>query len=139
MGRRRDARVLALTFMYQYDLGVYDKIEDIIHYTLFMDEYEVDVVNYASELAIGVVKKIEEVDAVISQSADNWSINRMATIDRNILRISIFEMMFEEDVPKNVTINEAVEMAKTFSTEKSGEFVNGILDKISKTVVKNKK
>ncbi|HNY10486.1 MAG TPA: transcription antitermination factor NusB [Candidatus Wallbacteria bacterium] len=139
MGRRRDARVLALTFMYQYDLGVYDKIEDIIHYTLFMDEYEVDVVNYASELAIGVVKKIEDVDAVISQSADNWSINRMATIDRNILRISIFEMMFEEDVPKNVTINEAVEMAKTFSTEKSGEFVNGILDKISKTVVKNKK
>lgn len=139
MGRRRDARVLALTFMYQYDLEVYDKMEDIIHYTLFMDEYEVDVVNYSSELAVGVVNKLGEIDKVISDAADNWSINRMATIDRNILRISIFEMLFEEDVPKNVTINEAVEMAKMYSTEKSGEFVNGILDKISKTVVRNKK
>jgi len=139
MGKRRDARVLALTFMYQYDLGVYDKLEDIMHFTLFMDEYEVDVVNYASKLAVGVVGDLGHIDNIVTEAADNWTINRMATIDRNILRISIYEMMYEDDVPKNVTINEAVEMAKTFSTEKSGEFVNGILDKISKTFIKNKK
>jgi len=139
MGRRRNARVLALTFMYQYDLRTYDRLDDIIHYTLFLDEYEVDVVNYATKLASGVVKNIDEVDELISKSAENWSIGRMATLDRNILRISIFEMLYEKDVPKNVTINEAVEMAKTYSTEKSGEFVNGILDKISKTFIKDKK
>jgi N utilization substance protein B len=139
MGRRRNARVLALTFMYQYDLKIYEKMEDIIHYTLFMDEYEVDVVNYATRLAAGVVKTLEEVDELIVKSAENWTIGRMATIDRNILRLSIFEMLYEKDVPKNVTINEAVEMAKTYSTEKSGEFVNGILDKISKTYIKEKK
>ncbi|HOT75872.1 MAG TPA: transcription antitermination factor NusB [Candidatus Wallbacteria bacterium] len=139
MGRRRNARVLALTFMYQYDLKTYEKMEDIIHYTLFMDEYEVDVVNYATRLASGVVKAMEEVDELIIKSAENWTIGRMATLDRNILRLSIFEMLYEKDVPKNVTINEAVEMAKMYSTEKSGEFVNGILDKISKTFIKDKK
>ncbi|MEZ7892648.1 MAG: transcription antitermination factor NusB [Candidatus Wallbacteria bacterium] len=139
MGKRRDARVLALTFMYQFDLGIHEKLDDIIHYTLFVDEYEVDVVNYATKLAAGTVKNLAEVDDIITRSADNWSIGRMATLDRNILRLSIYEMLYEEDVPKNVTINEAVEVAKTFSTEKSGEFVNGILDKISKTYIKNKK
>lgn len=128
-----------MTFMYQYDLGVYDKLDDIMHYTLFMDEYEVDVVNYASRLATGVVSDIANIDSIVTDAADNWTINRMATIDRNILRISIYEMIHEDDVPKNVTINEAVEMAKTYSTEKSGEFVNGILDKISKTFIKHKK
>lgn len=139
MGKRRDARVLALTFMYQYDLKIYDNIEDIIHYTLLMNEYDVEVVRYATNLATGTIKHLVEIDDYIIKCTENWSIHRMATIDRNILRISVFEMLYMKDVPKNVTINEAVEIAKTYSTEKSSDFVNGVLDKISKTYITYKK
>ena len=73
---------------------------------------------------------MEELDSIISKEVKNWDINRIAKVDRSILRLAIYEMFYREDIPPVVTINEAIDIAKKFSTEKSGSFVNGILDKV---------
>ena len=73
---------------------------------------------------------MEELDNIISKEVKNWDINRIAKVDRSILRLAIYEMFYREDIPPVVTINEAIDIAKKFSTEKSGSFVNGILDKV---------
>jgi len=130
LGIRRNARVLALSVLYQVDLKPGESVDDIFYYTLMMDEHEVRVVRYAQKLVQGVLEHREEIDRLIGEHADNWTVARMATVDRNVLRLSLFEMKYLDDIPKNVSINEAVEIAKLYSTEKSGEFVNGVLDRI---------
>ncbi len=81
-------------------------------------------------LVEGVLKNREAIDQVIEQSSDNWKLFRMACVDRNILRIAVFEMLYCDDIPPRVTINEAVDIGKKFGTEDSGAFINGILDNI---------
>ncbi len=85
---------------------------------------------FGEKLIRGVLDQMEELDNIISKEAKNWDINRIAKVDRSILRLAIYEMFYREDIPPVVTINEAIDIAKKFSTEKSGSFVNGILDKI---------
>ncbi len=85
---------------------------------------------FATHLACGVEEKMSEIDAILVKYAQNWDIDRMAVIDRNILRLSTYEILFDLDTPVSVIIDEAIEIAKTYSTEDSGKFVNGILDKI---------
>ena len=77
-----------------------------------------------------MLDQMEELDNIISKEVKNWDINRIAKVDRSILRLAIYEMFYREDIPPVVTINEAIDIAKKFSTEKSGSFVNGILDKV---------
>src|SRR5207247_4230720 len=85
---------------------------------------------FADPLIRGALEQREELDAEIIKHAKNWSLTRIAAVDRNILRLAIYEMLHREDIPPVVSINEAVDIAKKFSTQDSGKFVNGILDKI---------
>ena len=88
------------------------------------------VQNYADELIRGTFTHLREIDELLSSYAENWTIERMAAVDRNVLRIAVYEMLFSKGVPPVVAINEAVDIAKKFSTPLSGAFVNGILDRI---------
>ena len=89
---------------------------------------------FASELVNGVIAHLSEIDARISEKSKHWSMSRMARVDLNILRLAVFELLFRTDIPKNVTMNEAIEVAKKFGSEDSASFVNGILDEIASSV-----
>ena len=129
---RRDrtrARELALQALYQADLvdeGCLAEIES----TLRDDGHPAEVVDYAFDLARGVRARRAEHDALIAAAAQHWTVDRMAVVDRNILRMGIEELLLHPEVPPRVVINEAIEMAKRFSTSSSGAFVNGVLDRV---------
>jgi len=89
-----------------------------------------EVRNFATELATGTREKLSSIDNLLKKYADNWDISRLAAVDRNILRLAIYELLFLDDIPPKVTINEAIEIAKKYSTADSGKFINGILDRI---------
>jgi len=91
-----------------------------------------EIREFAEELAKGVGKDIEEIDKRISEHATNWTLKRMAVVDRNILRLATYELLFRSDIPPKVSINEAVDIAKKYGDANSGKFVNGILDRIGK-------
>lgn len=91
-----------------------------------------EVINFASVLLKGIVEKLSVLDSIIKKYARNWEISRMAIIDRNILRMAIFEIISLEDIPPKVSINEAIELAKRFGDKNSSRFVNGIVDKVYK-------
>ncbi len=130
MGNRRKAREFALQVLYQIDLAGTDS-EDA--FDLFWRNF--DTVDEAREfshgLMNGVVSNIDEIDGLIEKFSENWSLGRMAMVDRNILRTAVYELLYMEDIPPNVTINEAIDIGKKFSSENSGAFINGILDRIS--------
>jgi transcription antitermination factor NusB len=127
---RRLAREIALAFLYQWDLRgeeVLPELDDL----LLRDRRPPEVAEYAKELVRGTIEHRTEIDGRISEAAENWRIERMAVVDRNVLRMGVFEMdKKRDDVPPKVVINEAIELAKRFSTDQSGAFVNGILDRV---------
>jgi len=88
---------------------------------------------FANQLVEGTLEHLPQIDALISSHADNWNLKRMAVIDRNILRLGVFELLHRDDVPPKVCINEAIELAKRFGDAESGKFINGVLDAIHKT------
>ena len=88
--------------------------------------------DYARSLVSGTLDHLEEIDALITRQADNWRLERMPAVDRNILRLAVFELLHEEDIPKLVVVDEAIELAKRFSTDQSSRFVNGLLDGLLK-------
>ncbi|MBI4616399.1 MAG: transcription antitermination factor NusB [Planctomycetes bacterium] len=130
MARRRTrARQLALQFLYLYD----QRGEEVLPERDALFDAETDdpeVLATAKDLVTGTIRHRTELDAEIRAVAENWDIDRMAIVDRNILRLSCYEILHRADIPAKVSINEGVELAKTFSTENSGAFVNGILDQI---------
>ncbi len=130
MGYRRKAREYALQMLYQYDIS--HESEHLIDGYWEGKEAPEDVKEFSSNLVEGVMKNLSMIDLKISQSASNWSVDRMAVVDRNILRIAIYELLFIKDIPVKVTINEAIEIAKRYGGDDSGSFVNGILDRILK-------
>lgn len=87
---------------------------------------------YAHGLVSGTVEHLEEIDGLIAKQADNWRLERMPAVDRNILRLAVFELLYEEEIPKLVVVDEAIELAKRFSTDQSSGFVNGLLDGLLK-------
>jgi len=89
--------------------------------------------SYSQTLVKGTVAHLEEIDDLIRRQAEHWRLERMPAVDRNILRLAVFEFLYETDVPKLVILDEAIELAKEFGTEQSGRFVNGVLDGILKT------
>lgn len=136
MGTRRHSREIALQFLYQEDLTLgpdqrhgYDLAE---RFELFCSLFQVNkkARPYALEILQGVSAEIERLDELIRKAATNWRLERISPTDRNLLRIAVYEMMGREDVPPQVAINEAVEIAKRFAGEDSPKFVNGILDSI---------
>ena len=134
MGKRRKAREVALQLLYQLDVQSASNPEP--HLPEFWARHPVDpdVREFALVLIRGTKLHEPKIDEMISQYAQNWELDRMAVVDRNILRQGVFELLWMEDVPPKVAINEALEVAKKFSTHESSRFINGILDRIHKEV-----
>lgn len=133
MGKRRSSRELALKFLYQFELNegnVDEQMNSFIELNSLKDEIEV----FMKELVEAVIKQKTEIDEIIQKFSDNWLLDRMTVIDRNILRIGTCELLSDFSTPPKVVINEAVDIAKKFGNEDSPEFINGILDKIYKEI-----
>lgn len=126
-----------MQLLYQIDVGG-GRVADALETYWASQEADEDVRQFASFLVDGVVKNLSEIDDVISSYSTNWKVSRMASIDKNILRIAVYELTRCSDIPIKVTINEAVEIAKCYGTEESGAFVNGILDNVAKKHAKEK-
>ena len=131
MGSRRKMRELALQFLYQIEINREDLESEI---TLFWAERfaEPGVREQATMLIRGTYENIREIDSLLAGYTKNWVLDRMAAVDRNILRLATYEMLMSRSAPPIVVINEAIDIAKKYSTPDSGAFVNGILDRIRK-------
>ncbi|MDD3374650.1 MAG: transcription antitermination factor NusB [Candidatus Omnitrophica bacterium] len=141
MRKRTLARELVLKVLYQADIR---KESMSLLAKSFSDLSEIndsEIKDFASVLISGIEKNLKDIDAKIFKYASNWDISRMAFIDRNVLRMGIFELLYMPDVPSKVSINEAIELVKKYGDIESSKFVNGILDKAHKEnpVVKDKK
>lgn len=137
MRKRTKARECALQILYGFDIRKTDIQEVLADYWKDRPEKE-EVVEFANILIHGVLEHKQKIDSYIVKYTENWRIERMAIIDRNIIRMATYELLFIKDIPPKVSINEAVELAKKYSGEESGRFVNGVLDKINKTECKDK-
>ena len=136
--RRRRAREAALQILYQWDVGRND-IERAVE-TFFDQQWPdaepapVEVRSFASSLAQDTVRRLPDIDPLIADTAERWRPERMAVVDRLLLRMAVCELMRDPDTPPAVVINEALELARTFSTEESVKFINGMLDGIRKKI-----
>ena len=154
MGKRREARERAVQFLFQHDLNPPEDLEAALNQfwhsqqaavlaeekgpatwgqpaePTAMSPEETQIRVFAEPLIRGVIEHRNELDEQIKKHATNWDLPRIAAVDRNILRLAIYEMLHRDDIPPVVSINEAVDIAKKFSTQDSGRFVNCILDKI---------
>jgi len=137
VGVRREGRENAVQALYAIELGPAQPRE-AIHLFWESNRFKPAAKAFAQELLSGLLDKGDELDARISAKSPNWSISRMAKIDLAIIRLAAYELIYREDIPKNVTINEAIEIAKKFGSEESPAFVNGILDEISRTLPEKK-
>ncbi|MBI2878516.1 MAG: transcription antitermination factor NusB [Candidatus Rokubacteria bacterium] len=136
MGRRRKARELALQLLYRLDLlPEGDPLTAAIE--AFWAEHPVDqeVRAFAEQLVRGTKANQAKIDECLAQFADRWELSRMAVVDRNILRAGIYELLWCSEIPPKVAINEALEIAKKFSTGESTRFINGVLDRVRKELV----
>jgi len=131
MGARRKARELALQMLYQHDLSG-NTPDTIVSTFEDLQKSKPNTREFATRIFKGTVDNLQKIDEMIAQQADNWRLSRMAVVDRNIIRMSIYEFLHEHDTPKLVIIDEAIEIAKKFGTQKSSQFINGILDGILK-------
>ena len=131
MGARRKARELALQMLYQHDVSG-NQPDAIISTFEDLQKSKPNTREFATRVFMGTVANIEKIDDMIQAQADNWRLSRMAVVDRNIIRMSVYEFLHEDDTPKLVIIDEAIEIAKKFGTQKSSQFINGILDGILK-------
>jgi N utilization substance protein B len=154
MGKRREARERAVQFLFQYDLNPPENLElELAQFwssqrlAAIEDEKapsiwgprmelpppsadEAETRLFADPLIRGVLEQRDQIDEQIKKHTKNWDFHRIAAVDRNIMRLAIYEMLHRDDIPPVVSINEAVDIAKKFSTQDSGKFVNGILDKV---------
>ena len=129
MKKRTRARELALQFLYQVDLRGRELLPEAKEF-FRVEEEDRTAREFAAQLVDGVIEHADEIDTVIREVAENWEIARMAVIDRNVLRMATYELLHCPDIPPKVAINEAIELGKRFSTQNSGKFINGILDKV---------
>lgn len=133
MGARRKARECALQMLFQYDIARPDVEELIKTYWEEMSESpRTDVSDFAIDLVKGTIDHLDEIDERIRKRTEHWRISRMAVVDRNLLRLAVYEFLFQPDTPKTVVINEALEIARRFSTYEATQFINGILDGIKR-------
>ncbi|HXX42056.1 MAG TPA: transcription antitermination factor NusB [Chthoniobacterales bacterium] len=129
MGRRRKARELAIQYHFWRDVHeAPERIDDF----WAMCPTKPSVREFAQPLIEGMVAHLPEIDERIRRYCENYNLNRISTVDRNVLRLAIYEMLYRDDIPPVVSINEAIELAKTFGGAESGKFVNGILDRVRK-------
>ena len=126
---RREAREKAMQVIFQVDVGRADP-EEALRRTLGEGALDEASAAFARELVRGTVAYLKEIDGWIKRFTVDWDLERLAGVDRSILRLAIYELLYGEDTPSSVAINEAIELAKTFNSEESGRFVNGLLDSV---------
>jgi len=132
MGARRKARECALQMLFQYDVA-HPSVDELVEtYWGEMAEAADDVREFATGLAIGAIAHLAEIDERIRQRTEHWRISRMAVVDRNLLRLAVYEFLYQPSTPRTVAINEALEIARRFSTHEATQFINGILDAIKR-------
>jgi transcription antitermination protein NusB len=134
---RRLARETALQVLFQMDMaGEKPDIPTVVRH--WAEEFAVPETSipFAQELVEGTLSHLEEIDTKLGQLSEGWAVSRMANVDRNLLRLACYEILYREDIPGRVTINEALEIAKRYGSEESGKFINGILDRIIESVNK---
>ncbi len=131
MGERRKARECALQILFQADLA---GVDPHAIFPPYWKEHSIadEIRTFAEQLVEGVWRNRVEIDAMITKHATHWRLERMAAVDRNVLRIGAYELLFEHDIAAGVSINEAIELAKRYGSEESGSFINGVLDHIAK-------
>ena len=129
MKKRTRSRELALQALYQYDLRGEEMLDRVKSF-LYGEEPDQSTVEYVLDVIRGTAEHLDEIDHLIRDVAQNWNIERMAVIDRNVLRMATYEIIHRKDIPPKVSINEAIELGKRYSTQNSGGFINGVLDKI---------
>ena len=146
MGNRRKAREASLQLLYEVDLAQKD-------YHLVLSEFLAtplrfldlsgessqsleEIKRFTVQITEGVCHNVREIDQLVEGHSTHWKISRMSVVDRNILRMAVFELLYCPDIPASVTLNEAIEIAKRFGTDESGSFVNGVLDHIAKELKK---
>ena len=136
MGGRRKSRELALQVLYQIDVGRQNPRDGL---DLFWRNFNNlgGAKEFSERLVEGVCQHKDQIDGVIESYSENWRLKRISKVDRNVLRLAIFELLYCNDIPSKVTMNEAVDLGKKFGSEKSGSFINGVLDKISVSVDKD--
>ncbi|KMY43813.1 antitermination protein NusB [Bacillus sp. FJAT-27916] len=127
--KRREAREKALQALFQIDVGKVEKETALEH---VIEESEAD--SYLMELVDGATDHAAEVDRMIESNLENWKLDRLSNIDRNILRLTTYELLYSKDVPQNAAINEAIELAKLFGDDQSPKFVNAVLSKIKNSL-----
>jgi transcription antitermination factor NusB len=140
MRKRTRARELVLQLLYQAEMTLLhprDLLSDFLADHAAPGEDDPEIRRFVQEWSVQIFDHLTEIDQKITSCATNWQLDRMAAVDRNILRLAGFEILFRNDIPPKVAINEAVELAKKFGDLESGKFVNGILDKMNKTKVQN--
>jgi len=130
--KRRKAREYALQILFQLDIKKEKPSAAVLKH--FWAEYDPDeeVRAFSEEIVKGTYKHIARINELLHQCAKNWSLDRMAVVDRNVLRMAVYEILYRIDIPTSVTINEAIEIAKKYGTDESGSFVNGILDRAAR-------
>lgn len=127
--KRREAREKALQALFQIDVGKVERDQAIEH---VVEEIEADP--YLIKLVYGTTDELEKIDTLIESNLENWKLSRLSNIDRNILRLTSYELLFNEEVPQNAAINEAIELAKLFGDDQSPKFVNAVLSKIKESL-----
>jgi len=132
MGKRRRARELAVCLLYQLEFHR-EKPSKAIQMFWSNHPASSETKEFAQGLVEGVRENLERIDSVIQRYAENWSLQRIAMVERNILRVGIYELLFRQDIPPKVAVNEAIEVAKQYGSADSGKFINGILDRVMNT------
>lgn len=139
MGVRREGREAAIQFLYQYDLGGSLDFETLASFYAFRG-ISPAARRFCQQLIEGITpNKIKEIDCLIQQHAENYQLERLSAVDRNILRLALYEFLSDEKTPVPVIIDEAINIAKKYGTEQSGRFVNGVLDQVQQKIMKDKK
>ena len=132
MGKRHRSRTIALKILYAFDIK--EELQNLTSEDIntVQDVFIEEITEFAQEIILKVSQELNKIDNLISETSEHWKVERMSIIDRNILRIGIYELIYDEDIPSKVSINEAIELAKTFGGESSGKFINGVWGAIYK-------
>ncbi|MEW6265512.1 MAG: transcription antitermination factor NusB [Thermodesulfobacteriota bacterium] len=148
-GLRRLAREIALRILFFYETGESRSAEEAFH--LFRRHFDPDqdedrvlecdaeqyeqALPYVQDLFFGVISHLEEIDRRLNEASENWRLDRMTRVDRNVMRLALYEMLYRTDIPLKVSINEAIDLGKDFGSEDSGSFINGVLDNIHQRIL----
>lgn len=131
---RRANRMAAIQFLYQWEANKPDELLDSVCTFFSNQEENRDYYSFGESLVLGAIENISEIDEAISKQAKNWKFDRIAKVDLAVLRLALYELLFRDDIPPIVSINEAIDLGKTFSNLESKRFINGILDEVKKSI-----